>query len=285
MKKAMVLALAFTIIAVGCTALRPSTATSIPTATPTLVPIHTATATSEPTATPTNTATATPTSTSTPKPTATRQPTATPTPTRTMDECKEEYKEWAWAKVGESGVADCVADGFSTESCTELGKIVLEKAVTLWCLEEIGEPLPPTICPAYTRRELSLYEFQLGWWWNDNSLMGLPASMNTASLDAQAKAAGWCGEQEEKGLPYQGLGFHGRGDSILELPGNTSQYLKATFTHDGDGNFIVTSYDARNQYSELLVNDIGRYRGTTRWDPDAAFLEIKADSEWTLWLR
>ena len=201
-----------------------------------------------------------------------------------MDECKEEYKG-RLVGVMENGVADCVAGGLSLKGCTEMAEISLEGVATLRCLEEIGEPLPPAICHVYTHRELSFYELRLGWWWNDNSLMGLPASMDTASFDAQAKAAEWCGEQEEKGLPYQGLGFRGWGDSILELPDNTSQYLKATFTHDGDGNFIVWAYDISNERLGLLVNDIGHYTGTARWPRGVAFLEIKADSEWTLWLQ
>ena len=76
--------------------------------------------------------------------------------------------------------------------------------------------------------------------------------------------------------------FSGRGDEVLELPDSVRGCTKAKIAHDGTANIIVWSYGTGNEQRELLVNDIGHYEGTVKWDQQASSLEIKADGAWSI---
>jgi hypothetical protein len=76
----------------------------------------------------------------------------------------------------------------------------------------------------------------------------------------------------------------GTGDSVIELP--ASQGI-VTASHDGSSNFVLTVLDSGNAMSELPVNAIGSYEGTTAYGMDelseeAAALEIVADGDWEI---
>ena len=77
--------------------------------------------------------------------------------------------------------------------------------------------------------------------------------------------------------------FSGSGDEIVDCSAITGKgYTKAELTHDGKANFLVVPYDADNERKISLVNEIGVYDGTVRWDNRAASLEVKADGKWTI---
>jgi len=76
----------------------------------------------------------------------------------------------------------------------------------------------------------------------------------------------------------------GTGDSVIELP--ASQGI-ITASHNGSSNFVLTVLDSGNAMSELPVNAIGSYEGTTAYGMDelseeAAALEIVADGDWEI---
>ncbi len=75
--------------------------------------------------------------------------------------------------------------------------------------------------------------------------------------------------------------FTGKGDSVIDV-GQVGGCTKATLTHDGTRNFIVVPYDANNSRRSSLVNEIGKYSGTVKWDAKADTLEIKADGSWSI---
>lgn len=55
----------------------------------------------------------------------------------------------------------------------------------------------------------------------------------------------------------------------------------AVFTHDGDSNFVVTQHTGGRYGSNLLVNEIGRYRGKVRLDRGRSVIVIDADGRWS----
>jgi hypothetical protein len=76
----------------------------------------------------------------------------------------------------------------------------------------------------------------------------------------------------------------GTGDSVIELP-ETQGIITAS--HNGSSNFVLTVLDSGNAMSELPVNVIGSYEGTTAYgmdelSEDAAALEILADGDWEI---
>jgi len=75
--------------------------------------------------------------------------------------------------------------------------------------------------------------------------------------------------------------FTGKGDSVINV-GQVAGCTNAALTHNGTDNFIVVPYDASNSRRSSLVNEIGRYSGTVKWDAKADTLEIKADGSWSI---
>lgn len=74
----------------------------------------------------------------------------------------------------------------------------------------------------------------------------------------------------------------GRGQQVtrkLEMP---SAINRVSLTHNGESNFIVTAFGPQGE-EELLVNEIGAYRGTRAiYSGGKWFLELTADGPWTL---
>jgi hypothetical protein len=78
--------------------------------------------------------------------------------------------------------------------------------------------------------------------------------------------------------------IEGRGDDIIDVPVITDAPVVATFTHSGSSNFAVVSFGGSGERLDLLVNEIGNYRGTVplNFSSPPAELEITADGAWTV---
>jgi len=80
--------------------------------------------------------------------------------------------------------------------------------------------------------------------------------------------------------------YSGRGDKVLKIskPADGANLIK--LTHDGDSNFIVDQLDSDLEETENLVNEIGKYTGTTILDvtdeEETKRLKIQADGTWTI---
>lgn len=83
--------------------------------------------------------------------------------------------------------------------------------------------------------------------------------------------------------------IEGRGDDVVDLAIPSNDVALLTITHAGSSNFAVLAYDAAGERLELLVNEIGNYRGVRPVnllvDEIVAFLEISADGDWTVTAR
>lgn len=79
----------------------------------------------------------------------------------------------------------------------------------------------------------------------------------------------------------------GKGDAIVTLPAGAAGGL-VTATHKGSSNFSISVLDVDNQSTgDLLVNEIGKYQGTTAYGisslgGEPAKLEVTADGAWTI---
>ncbi len=78
----------------------------------------------------------------------------------------------------------------------------------------------------------------------------------------------------------------GSGSKVVKIDKPTDRAAIVTLTHDGESNFVVWALDSDLKESQLLVNTIGTYKGTTLLDPNTedvtARLKIEADGNWTL---
>lgn len=73
----------------------------------------------------------------------------------------------------------------------------------------------------------------------------------------------------------------GHGDSVLNWGGSAST---AHATHDGQSNFIIWAYDNAGN-ADLLVNEIGPYKGTVTWPAGPRVISIRADGNWTIAIK
>lgn len=82
-------------------------------------------------------------------------------------------------------------------------------------------------------------------------------------------------------LPQFTGGAAGVGDEVLRFMSNAN---RATFTHDGTRNFIVSAHGLFQYGStwDLLINVIGPYNGQVRIPSVTRVLEIQADGTWTV---
>jgi hypothetical protein len=69
----------------------------------------------------------------------------------------------------------------------------------------------------------------------------------------------------------------GQGDEVLIM--ESAAFGPARLTHDGESNFAVWAY---GDSTELLVNEIGHYRGRVLLPDGTVVLDIQADGKWSI---
>lgn len=89
-------------------------------------------------------------------------------------------------------------------------------------------------------------------------------------------------KKEEKPLPKP-VTFEGRGDNVTKSF-KVSQFTTFIAEHSGSRNFIVRLLDEDGNLVELVVNEIGRYKGKTFYQlPQGEYLlDVKADGKWSI---
>lgn len=83
---------------------------------------------------------------------------------------------------------------------------------------------------------------------------------------------------------FSALAKSGRGDAVVKLPAGVQGAILVA-TYKGSSNFAIHSLDSGNQSIDLLVNEIGRYSGTTMIEAegdDVAKLKIEASGAWSI---
>lgn len=77
--------------------------------------------------------------------------------------------------------------------------------------------------------------------------------------------------------------YQGRGAKVLTIAKPASGAVLVTLSHSGRANFVVWTLGDKLKEADLLVNTIGRYRGTVLMDAqgeDTHRLKIEADGAW-----
>ena len=81
--------------------------------------------------------------------------------------------------------------------------------------------------------------------------------------------------------------FSGSSDDVIKLPKNASfGIIRATYS--GASNFVIETLDSSNQMSELPVNTIGNYTGSTAFglqSEEAVKLKISAQGKWSVTVK
>ncbi|SDG08535.1 hypothetical protein SAMN05421505_101353 [Sinosporangium album] len=82
-----------------------------------------------------------------------------------------------------------------------------------------------------------------------------------------------------------GKTYRGEGDQVIRVRATKTPGI-ISFSHNGESNFIVSAINSRGKKDDLLVNEIGTYKGTVLYNMSygtkgMSALEIKADGAWT----
>lgn len=98
----------------------------------------------------------------------------------------------------------------------------------------------------------------------------------------QSGAAAWAASEFGE---FETISKKGTGDTVIKLPAGVTKAM-VTATHNGASNFAVIGLDDSNDSADLLVNEIGKYQGTTPLGlnafNDVKSLQITASGAWTL---
>ncbi len=85
---------------------------------------------------------------------------------------------------------------------------------------------------------------------------------------------------------FDPVAIQGKGDTVTELVTVPVQYSAVSFAHDGKSNFIVRQYDGDFDRQGSLVNEIGKYTGSTLLDCDGEVIfEVEADGAWSIEIK
>ena len=91
--------------------------------------------------------------------------------------------------------------------------------------------------------------------------------------------------------PFQPIILDGTGNKIVRIAIPDDLAVIATATYSGSGNFVIWSIAADGSNNDLLVNTIGKYKGTVFFDFDehSVALKVEAEGGWAItvdsWLR
>ncbi|MEU5867669.1 hypothetical protein ABZ815_41335 [Nonomuraea sp. NPDC047529] len=78
------------------------------------------------------------------------------------------------------------------------------------------------------------------------------------------------------------INAQGTGSDVLRLTTASKGLRRLALRHDGESNFAVWALDNRGQYTDLLVNKIGTYRGRVALPPGTRYAAITADGTWSI---
>jgi hypothetical protein len=72
----------------------------------------------------------------------------------------------------------------------------------------------------------------------------------------------------------------GVGDLVLRLPAKSSGLTTVKATHAGSSNFAVETFT--DDSSDIVVNEIGKYKGEVQLPDDTIYVSVEADGAWQL---
>ncbi|HEU5110965.1 MAG TPA: hypothetical protein VFT95_20690, partial [Micromonosporaceae bacterium] len=104
-----------------------------------------------------------------------------------------------------------------------------------------------------------------------------------AGLDVEADGAWTVAIRPLGPTPELSGGASGDESAVLYV-GGSAVALRATVSHRGDGNVVVTAYDERG-LRDLLVNDIGQYVGDVVVPAGTVAVAVHANGPWAVRTR
>lgn len=79
---------------------------------------------------------------------------------------------------------------------------------------------------------------------------------------------------------WSGPSAKGVGDAVLRLPAKSSGLTTVNATHSGTSNFVVETFT--DDSSDIVINEIGKYKGEVQLPDDTIYVSVEADGAWQL---
>jgi hypothetical protein len=92
----------------------------------------------------------------------------------------------------------------------------------------------------------------------------------TAVVKPVSEARPWNGESQ----------LTGSTDDVVRVTGSVDGLATVLVIHDGDANFVVVAYSG--QGNDLLINEIGQYRGEVLLPVGTVLIELTANGPWSV---
>ena len=193
-------------------------------------------------------------------------------------------------KEGTATITVTTASGLSNSTEVEAYIAVKELKLNKSSLSlTVGssETLKTTITPSNATYK------KITWESDDTSVV----SVSSGKLKAQSEGTATVTATTEDGLSAKcqvtvkpkPISFSGSGNKVIKNVNIPAGNYKVTMTNSGSHNFAIWFYaDANDEYGELLVNEIGKYSGSTitRDGYSAAtkngLLEVTSSGKWTI---
>ena len=118
---------------------------------------------------------------------------------------------------------------------------------------------------------------------NGNAKASSDSSSTTSTESTTASNEDWYASNYPS---FKATDFSGKTDDVVTLPAGASSGM-LTATYKGSSNFSIEVLDSNNKETDLAVNTIGAYSGTTAFgisafSTDSAKLKVTASGSWTL---
>ncbi|MFC5825124.1 hypothetical protein [Nonomuraea insulae] len=81
---------------------------------------------------------------------------------------------------------------------------------------------------------------------------------------------------------YWAINAKGAGDEVMRLTSPSKGLRRLTIRHSGESNFAIWALDNRGQHLDLLVNEIGDYKGRVVLPAGTRYATVSADGTWTI---
>lgn len=117
--------------------------------------------------------------------------------------------------------------------------------------------------------------------YNGTVLVNVDDGASTVALRIQADGPWTLLRPVTDTRTWAGTQADGQGDDVLHLSPEASGLVTARVTHRGKSNFIVTAYTSKGT-RELVVNEIGRWRGEVQIPNGTFLMTVKADGQWRM---
>jgi hypothetical protein len=113
--------------------------------------------------------------------------------------------------------------------------------------------------------------------------------LGTADASMAPPPSGEAGPTTAPASTFKDITLKGKGKKVVKFSIPVDNAAIAQATHSGSSNFAITSIAADGTHNDLLVNTIGKYKGTVLFDTGdgehSVAFQVEADGSWAIVIK